>query len=158
MIFLQGKPVLSTSPLLTYNLPICWNGHLHGCKSESRSRDIFPPFGRSRVLMSIEHKSPTDLRSEMIFLQGKPVFYTFLPSTSPSLTDNLPILLKWTPRSFSGFIIALRNIPEKFILQIKLNYLKLDLLTYFSIFFLFKNSIWKKRILSSRSICFLNFN
>ena len=24
----------------------------------------------------------------MIFLQGKPVFYTFLPSTSPLLTDN----------------------------------------------------------------------
>ena len=49
------------------------------------------------VKISIGHKSPTDLRSEMIFLQGKPVFYTFLPSTSPLLTDNLPILLKWTP-------------------------------------------------------------
>jgi uncharacterized membrane protein len=51
----------------------------------------------SPVKMSIGHKSPTDLRSEMIFLQGKPVFYTFLPSTSLLLTDNLPILLKWTP-------------------------------------------------------------
>ena len=51
----------------------------------------------SPVKMSIGHKSPTDLHSEMIFLQGKPVFYTFLPSTSPLLTDNLPILLKFTP-------------------------------------------------------------
>ena len=49
------------------------------------------------VKISIGHKSPTDLRSEMIFLQGKTVFYTFLPSTSPLLTDNIPILLKWTP-------------------------------------------------------------
>ena len=38
----------------------------------------------SPVKMSIGRKSPTELRSEMIFLQGKPVFfYTFLPSTSP---------------------------------------------------------------------------
>ena len=35
------------------------------------------------VKMSIGHKSLTDLRSEMIFLQEKPVFYTFLPSTPP---------------------------------------------------------------------------
>jgi hypothetical protein len=49
------------------------------------------------VKMSIGHKSPPDLRCEMIFLQGKPVFYTFLPSTCLLLTDNLPILLKCTP-------------------------------------------------------------
>ena len=54
MIFLQGKPVLytflpSTSPLQII-FRFCWNGHLRGCKSESRSPDIFPPFGHSRVL------------------------------------------------------------------------------------------------------------
>ena len=35
----------------------------------------------SPVKMSIGRKSLTNLRSEMIFLQGKPVFYIFLPST-----------------------------------------------------------------------------
>jgi hypothetical protein len=34
----------------------------------------------SPVKMSIGPKSLTTLRSEMIFLQGKPVFYIFLPS------------------------------------------------------------------------------
>ena len=37
------------------------------------------------VKMSIGRKSLTNLRSEMIFLQGKPVFYIFLPSTPPYL-------------------------------------------------------------------------
>ena len=35
----------------------------------------------SSVKMSIGRKSLTNLRSEMIFLQGKPVFYIFLPYT-----------------------------------------------------------------------------
>ena len=35
----------------------------------------------SSVKMAIGHKSLTNLRSEMIFLQGKLVFYIFLPST-----------------------------------------------------------------------------
>ena len=49
----------------------------------------------SSVKMSIGCKSLTNLRSEMIFLQRKPVFYTFLPSTSPTkLTDNLPIFVE----------------------------------------------------------------
>ena len=37
----------------------------------------------SSVKMAIGYKSLTNLRSEMIFLQGKPVFYIFLPSTPP---------------------------------------------------------------------------
>jgi hypothetical protein len=37
----------------------------------------------SSVKMSIGCKSLTNLHSEMIFLQGKPVFYIFLPSTPP---------------------------------------------------------------------------
>ena len=37
----------------------------------------------SPVKMSIERKSLTNLRSEMIFLQVKPFFYIFLPSTPP---------------------------------------------------------------------------
>jgi hypothetical protein len=37
----------------------------------------------SPVKMSIGCKSLTNLCSEMIFLQGKPVFYIFLPSTPP---------------------------------------------------------------------------
>jgi len=37
----------------------------------------------SPAKMSIGHKSPTDLHSEMTFLQGKSVFYIFLPSTPP---------------------------------------------------------------------------
>jgi hypothetical protein len=37
----------------------------------------------SPVKMSIGRKSLTNLHSEMIFLQGKPVFYIFLPSTPP---------------------------------------------------------------------------
>jgi hypothetical protein len=46
--------------------------------------------------MSIERKSPTDLHSEMIFLQGRPIFL-YLPTIyTPEQTDNLPILLKRT--------------------------------------------------------------
>ena len=80
----------------------------------------------SAVKMSIGCKSLINLRSEMIFLQGKRVFL-YLPTIyTPILTANLPILLamdtsvtaKWKVgqvtssafRSFSGFIIALRNI------------------------------------------------
>ena len=37
----------------------------------------------SPVKMSIGRKSLTNLRSEMIFLQGKPIFYIFLTSTPP---------------------------------------------------------------------------
>ena len=83
----------------------------------------------SPVKMSIGRKSLTNLRSEMIFLQGKPVFYIFLPSTPPYWQIILRFCWQWTPKwqqsesrsratyfrlSFSGFIIALRNIPEKF--------------------------------------------
>ena len=47
----------------------------------------------SSVKMSIGRKSPTNLRSEMIFLQGKPVFL-YLPTIyTPILTDNPQILL-----------------------------------------------------------------
>jgi hypothetical protein len=46
----------------------------------------------SPVKMSIGHKSFTNLRSEMIFLQGKSVVDIFLPSTPPILTDNPQIL------------------------------------------------------------------
>jgi hypothetical protein len=42
----------------------------------------------SPVKMSIGRKSLSNLRSEMIFLQGKPVFYIFLPSTPPLLLYN----------------------------------------------------------------------
>ena len=37
----------------------------------------------SPVKMSIGRKPLSNLRSEMIFLQGKSVFYIFLPSTPP---------------------------------------------------------------------------
>jgi hypothetical protein len=37
----------------------------------------------SPVKMSIGRKPLTNLRSEMIFLQEKNMFYTFLPSTPP---------------------------------------------------------------------------
>ena len=84
----------------------------------------------SPVKMSIGCKSLTNLRSEMIFLQGKPIFYIFLPSTPPYWQIILRFCWQWTPtgyvgakgkvghvassafRSFSGFIIALRNIYE----------------------------------------------
>ena len=84
----------------------------------------------SPVKMSIGRKSLTNLRIGMIFLQGKSVFYIFLPSTPPYWQIILRFCWQWTPkwqkakvghvrhisafRSFSGFIIALRNIPEKF--------------------------------------------
>jgi hypothetical protein len=81
--------------------------------------------------MSIERKSLTNLRSEKIFLQGKPVFL-YLPTIyTLILTDNPPILLtmdtyvaakgkvghviSFAFRSFSGFIIALRNIYDELI-------------------------------------------
>jgi hypothetical protein len=60
----------------------------------SRSSDIFRSFSGfiialRNIFEKFIRKSPIDLRSEMIFLQRKPVFYTFLPSTSPTkLTDN----------------------------------------------------------------------
>ena len=85
----------------------------------------------SPVKMSIGHKSLTNLHSKMIFLQGKPVFLYLHTIYTPILTDNPPILLKMDTyvaakgkvghvtfsafRSFSDFIIALRNIYEKFI-------------------------------------------
>jgi hypothetical protein len=75
----------------------------------------------SPVNLSIGRKSRYNLRSEMIFLQGKPVFL-YLPTIyTPILTDNLPILLTMDTyvaakgkvghvtssafRSFSGFVI-----------------------------------------------------
>jgi hypothetical protein len=80
----------------------------------------------SSVKMAIGHKSLTNLRIEMIFLQGKPVFLYLPTNYTPILTDNPPILLTMdtyvaakgkvghvtssTFRSFSGFIIGLRNI------------------------------------------------
>ena len=83
------------------------------------------------VKMSIGRKSPTDLRSEMIFLQGKPVLYTFLSSTPPYWQIIFGFYWKGQIhgrskakvghvtssvfRSFSCFNIALRNISEKFI-------------------------------------------
>ena len=85
----------------------------------------------SSVKMAIGHKSLTNLRSEMIFLQGKLVFLYLPTMYTPLLTDN-PLILSTMDtyvaakgkvghvtssafRSFSGFIIALRNIYEKFI-------------------------------------------
>ena len=81
----------------------------------------------SPVKMSIGCKSLTNLRSEMIFLQGKHVFL-YLPTI---YTPYWQILLtqdsSWAAkgkvghvtssafRSFSDFIIAFRNIYEKFI-------------------------------------------
>jgi hypothetical protein len=78
----------------------------------------------SPVKMSIGRKSFTNLRSEMIFLQGKPVFLHLPTIYTPILTDNPPILLtkdssvaakgkvghvtSSTFRSFLGFIIAWR--------------------------------------------------
>ena len=75
----------------------------------------------SPVNLSIGRKSRYNLRSEMIFLQGKPVFL-YLPTIyTPILTDNLPILLTMDTyvaakgkvghvtssafRSFSGVVI-----------------------------------------------------
>jgi hypothetical protein len=51
----------------------------------------------SSVKMAIGHKSLTNLRSEMIFLQGKPVFYIFLPSTPPYWQIILRFCWLWTP-------------------------------------------------------------
>ena len=75
----------------------------------------------SPVNLSIGRKSRYNLRSEMIFLQGKPAFL-YLPTIyTPILTDNPPILLTMDTyvaakgkvghvtssafRSFSGFVI-----------------------------------------------------
>ena len=75
----------------------------------------------SPVNLSIGRKSRYNLRSEMIFLQGKPAFL-YLPTIyTPILTDNPPILLTMDTyvaakgkvghvtssafRSFSGFIL-----------------------------------------------------
>jgi hypothetical protein len=52
----------------------------------------------SPVKMSIGHKSLTNLRSEMIFLQGKPVFYIFLPSTPPYWQIIVRSCWQWTPK------------------------------------------------------------
>ena len=52
----------------------------------------------SPVKMSIGRKSLTNLRSEMIFLQGKPVFYIFLTSTPPYWQITLRFCWQWTPK------------------------------------------------------------
>ena len=52
----------------------------------------------SPVKMSIGRKSLTNLRSEMIFLQGKHVFYIFLPSTPPYWQIILRFCWQWTPK------------------------------------------------------------
>ena len=70
--------------------------------------------------MAIGHKSLTNLLSEMIFLQGKPVFYIFLDNPPILLTMDTYVAAKGKVghvtssafRSFSGFIIALRIIYE----------------------------------------------
>jgi hypothetical protein len=43
----------------------------------------------SSVKMSIGRKSLTHLRSEMIFLQGKPVFYMYLKG------ENIHYIISW---------------------------------------------------------------
>jgi uncharacterized membrane protein len=52
----------------------------------------------SPVKMSIWRKSLTNLRREMIFLQGKLVFYIFLPSTPPYWQIILRFCWQWTPK------------------------------------------------------------
>ena len=52
----------------------------------------------SPVKISIGRKSLTNLRSEMIFLQGKPIFYIFLPSTPPYWQIILRFCWQWTPK------------------------------------------------------------
>jgi hypothetical protein len=52
----------------------------------------------SPVKMSIGRKSLTNLRCEMIFLQGKSVFYIFLPSTPPYWQIILRFFWQWTPK------------------------------------------------------------
>ena len=52
----------------------------------------------SPVKMLIGRKSLTNLSSEMIFLQGKPVFYIFLPSTPPYWQIILRLCWQWTPK------------------------------------------------------------
>ena len=47
----------------------------------------------SPVEMSIGHKSLTNLRSEMIFIQGKPFFLNLPTIYTHMLTDNPQILL-----------------------------------------------------------------
>jgi hypothetical protein len=69
----------------------------------------------SPVKMSIGRKSLINLRSEMIFLQGKPIFYISLPSTPPYWQIIFRFCYPFAFRLFSGFIIPLRNIYEKFI-------------------------------------------
>ena len=52
----------------------------------------------SPVKMSIGCKSLTNLRSKMIFLQGKPVCYIFLQSTPPYWQIILRFCRQWTPK------------------------------------------------------------
>ena len=49
----------------------------------------------SSVKMAIGHKSLTNLRSEMIFLQGKPDFLYLPTICTLILTDNPPILFQY---------------------------------------------------------------
>ena len=50
----------------------------------------------SPIKMSIGRKSLTNLRSEMIFLQGKHVFYIFLPSPPPYWQIIFRFCWQWT--------------------------------------------------------------
>jgi hypothetical protein len=64
----------------------------------------------SPVKMSIGRKSLTNLRSEMIFLQGKPVFL-YLPTIyTPILTDNPQILLTMDTLSGSKAKVGLHGL------------------------------------------------
>jgi hypothetical protein len=81
----------------------------------------------SPVKMLIERKSLTNLHSEMIFLQGKPVFfYIFLPSTLAEA--KVGHVTSSAFPSFSGFIISLRNLCE--ILILAPCYLNLEFLVF----------------------------
>ena len=59
----------------------------------------------SPVKMSIGRKSLTNFSSEIIFLQGKPVFFISSYHLHPILTDNPPILL-----TMDTYVAAKRNV------------------------------------------------
>ena len=84
----RNKPTISIKSYSLIHRPLCRVKHMLAMylkyhKAGLTSTTPVTSTAISPVNLSIGRKSLYNLRSEMIFLHGKPVFYIFLPSTPP---------------------------------------------------------------------------
>ena len=115
LIMNRNKPTISIKSYSLIHLCLCRVKYMLAMYLKYHKAGLTPTTpvtstAISPVNLSIGRKSLINLRSEMIFLQGKPVFYIFLPSTPP----YWQIILRFY--FFSRFpCMRFREMPENLI-------------------------------------------